>query len=138
MTPGAYRLMDGNAAAIDFEDALWRLEDLLEQPVRVLANFRGTFGSCALQGVLTRIETLPPDDCAVNVLLDDRQGITIDPIDSEAQLAQRRGTLGKSRIPHFRSQNQHARYTGGLVSVPGVLVAASASVVYIVRARRAI
>lgn len=88
MTPGAYRHMDGDIVTIDFEDALWRLKVLLGQPVRVLANFRGTCGSCALQGVLTRIETLPPDDSAVNILLDDRQGVTIDPTDTEALLAE--------------------------------------------------
>lgn len=88
MTPNAYCFMEGNVATIEFEDALWRLKDLLRQRVRVLANFRGTFGSCALQGVLTRIETLPPDDSAVNILLDDRQGVTIDPIDAEALLAE--------------------------------------------------
>jgi hypothetical protein len=80
--------MGGNVAAIEFEDALWRLKDLLGRPVRVLANFRGTFGSCVLQGELTRIESLPPDDSAVNILLDDRQGVTIDPIDAEAWLAE--------------------------------------------------
>jgi hypothetical protein len=88
VTPSAYCFMDDKVATIGFEDALRRLKDLLGQPVRVLANFRGTFGSCAMQGELTRIETLPPDDSAVNILLDDRQAVTIDPIDTEALLAE--------------------------------------------------
>jgi hypothetical protein len=88
VTPGAYCHMDGNVTTIGFEAALWRLKDLLHRPVRVLVNFRGTFGSCALQGKLTRIETLPPDHSAVNILLDDRQAVTIDPIDTEALLAE--------------------------------------------------
>ena len=88
MTPSAYWGMDGKITTIEFEDALWRLKDLLRQPVRVLANFHGTFGSCSMEGELTRIETLPPDDSAVNVLLDDRQGVTIDPIDTEVLLAE--------------------------------------------------
>jgi hypothetical protein len=88
VTPGAYCFMDANVATIDFEDALWRLKDLLGEPVRVLAAFRSTFGSCMLQGELTRIETLPPDDGAVTILLDDRQAVTIDPIDTEALLAE--------------------------------------------------
>jgi hypothetical protein len=88
MTASAYWGMDSKITTIEFEDALWRLKDLLRQPVRVLANFHGTFGSCSMEGELTRIETLPPDDSAVNVLLDDRQGVTIDPIDTEVLLAE--------------------------------------------------
>jgi hypothetical protein len=88
VTLSAYCHVDGYVTAIDFEDALWRVKDLLRQPVRLLVNFRGTFGSCALQGELTRIETLPPDDSAVSILLDDRQAVSIDPIDTETLLAE--------------------------------------------------
>jgi hypothetical protein len=63
------------------------LKDLLGEQVRVLVNFRSTFGSCSLQGELTRIETLPPDDSAVSILLDDRQAVLLDPVDTEAWLA---------------------------------------------------
>jgi hypothetical protein len=80
--------MDGNVGTIEFEEALWRLKDVQGQPVRVVAAFRGTFGSCALQGELTRIETLPPDESAVTILLDNCQAVTIDPIDTEALLAE--------------------------------------------------
>jgi hypothetical protein len=88
VTPSPCLSMESNITTIDFEVALWRLKDLLGRRVQVLVNFRDTFGSCSLQGMLTRIETLPPDDSAVNILLDDRQGITIDPIDTEALLAE--------------------------------------------------
>jgi hypothetical protein len=80
--------MAGDVTRIEFEEALWRLKDLVRQPVRVLINFRGTFGACTLRGQLSRIETLPPDNSAVNILLDDRQEVMLDPIDTDVLLAE--------------------------------------------------
>lgn len=49
-------------------------------------NFRGTFGACTIQGSLDRLETLPPDGSAVNLWIDDRQSLMLDPIDTEVLL----------------------------------------------------
>lgn len=66
-----------------FDEALRRLQGLLGDELRILMNFHGTFGSCLMQGRLTRVQTLPPDHAAVDVLLDDRQGLMLDPLDTE-------------------------------------------------------
>jgi hypothetical protein len=72
--------------AIEFTDALGRLQGMLGRRVRILVNFHGTFGGCSLEGKLSRVETLPPDHCAINVLIDDRQGLLLDPVDTEVLL----------------------------------------------------
>lgn len=72
--------------AIEFGDALARLQGMLGFEVRVIVNFYGTFGGCMLEGRLSRVQTLPPDHAAVNILIDDRQGVLLDPIDTEVLL----------------------------------------------------
>lgn len=67
---------------IEFGDSLGLLQELLDLELRVQLFFRGTFGAATIQGRLTRVETLPPDHSAVNVLLDDRQSLMLDPIDT--------------------------------------------------------
>ena len=76
---------------IEFVDALGRLQSLLGQELRVLVNFRGTFGGATMEGRLTRVQTLPPENSAVNILLEDRQGLLLDPIDTEMLLVDERG-----------------------------------------------
>jgi hypothetical protein len=71
---------------IEFTDALARLQTMLGRELRVLVNFHGSFGGCTMQGRLTRVQTLPPDDSAVNILLEDRHGLLLDPIDTEVIL----------------------------------------------------
>jgi hypothetical protein len=39
------------------------------------------------KGGLTRVQTLPPDYSAADPLIDDRQGLMLDPIDTEVLLA---------------------------------------------------
>jgi hypothetical protein len=73
---------------IDFADALGRLQGLLGRELHVLVSFRGTFGGAAMQGRLSRVETVPPDEQAVNILLDDRQGLMLDPVDTEVLLVE--------------------------------------------------
>lgn len=73
---------------IEFDDALGRLQDLFGQELHVLLSFRGTFGGAAMQGRLSRIAFVPPDQQAVNILLDDRQGLMLDPIDTEVLLVE--------------------------------------------------
>jgi hypothetical protein len=74
------------APAIDFSDALAWLQTLLEQQVRALVNLHGSFSGCVLEGELERVETLPPDNRAVNLVIDARQGIVLDPEDVEVLL----------------------------------------------------
>ncbi|MFN8215167.1 MAG: hypothetical protein U0R71_01085 [Solirubrobacterales bacterium] len=85
MTPTPSPQVNG-VSHIEFAAALGRLQALLGHELRVLVNFRGTFGACAMQGTLTRVQTLPPDHSAVNVLLDDRQSLMLDPIDTQVLL----------------------------------------------------
>jgi len=77
--------MDG-IRTIDFADALRRLQGLLGQEMRVLIGFHGTFGGATMEGRLTRVRTLPPDHSAVSIMLDDRQSLLLDPIDTEVLL----------------------------------------------------
>lgn len=78
----------GTIQTIEFSKGLGRLQALLGEQVRVLANFRGTFGSCAIYGRLSSVETLGPDDSSISILLDDRQSIMLDPIDTEVLFAE--------------------------------------------------
>ena len=71
---------------IEFNDALASLQALLGRQVRALVNFHGSFCGCALEGELERVETLPPDNRAVNLVIAGRQGILLDPDDSEVLL----------------------------------------------------
>ena len=71
---------------IEFADALGRLQGLLGRELRVLVHFHGTFAGAAMQGRLSRVQTLPPDNEAVSILLDDRQSLLLDPIDTEVLL----------------------------------------------------
>jgi hypothetical protein len=73
---------------IEFADALGRLQGLLGRELRLLIHFHGTFGGVAMEGRLSRVQTLPPDDEAVSVLLDDRQSLMLDPIDTEVLLVE--------------------------------------------------
>lgn len=72
--------------AINFSDALAQLQDLLDHRVRALVNIHGTFAGCVIEGELERVETLPPDNCAVNLMIAAHQGIVLDPEDVEVLL----------------------------------------------------
>ncbi len=62
------------------------LQALLGSQIRVLVNFHGSFCGCSLEGELERIETLRPDDRAVNLVIAGRQGVLLDPDDAEVLL----------------------------------------------------
>lgn len=66
---------------IGFTEALAWLQALLGHRVRVTVNLHGSFAGCFLEGELNRIETLPPDDSAVNVVIAAQQGVLLDPED---------------------------------------------------------
>jgi hypothetical protein len=67
---------------IPFDQGLGRLQELLGRELRIAVNFHGTFGACLMQGRLTRVQTLPPDHQAIDILLDDAQALMLDPIDA--------------------------------------------------------
>lgn len=72
--------------AIEFTDALALLQALLGRQVRALVNFHDSFCGCSLEGELERIETLRPDNRAVNLVIAGRQGVLLDPEDTEVLL----------------------------------------------------
>lgn len=72
-----------DALAIDFDEALGQLQGLLGQRVRALVNVHGSFSGCVLEGELDRVETLPPDNRAVNIVIASSQGVVLDPEDVE-------------------------------------------------------
>jgi hypothetical protein len=53
----------------------------------VTLNFYGEFFGCGLAGELCRVETLPPDDTAISVVINDGQGFFLDPADTQAVVA---------------------------------------------------
>jgi hypothetical protein len=73
---------------IEFADALARMQGLLGRELRVSVHFRGTFGGAIMEGRLSRVHTVPPDDQAVDILLDDRQSLLLDPLDTEVLLVE--------------------------------------------------
>lgn len=77
--------MDG-VLAIDFSDALAQLHALLRREVRAFVNLHDSFGGCVIEGELERIETLPPDDAAIKLVIGERQSIVLDPLDVDVLL----------------------------------------------------
>lgn len=75
-----------DALEIDFGEALGHLQGLLGQRVRALVNVHGSFAGCVLEGELERVETLRPDDRAVNLVIAAHQGVVLDPADVEILL----------------------------------------------------
>jgi hypothetical protein len=75
-----------DALEIDFGEALGHLQGLLGQRVRALVNVHDSFAGCVLEGELERVETLRPDDRAVNLVIAARQGIVLGPEDGEVLL----------------------------------------------------
>lgn len=93
----------GVVTKIEFTDALARLQGMLGQDVQVLVNFHGTFGGCTLRGQLTRVQTIPPDNSAVSLLIDERQTVTLDPLDTETFLVSAQDGRGESLDFHLPS-----------------------------------
>ena len=70
--------------AIEFTDALVRLQVLVGAEIIVTVNFHGQFFGCALEGRLDRVETLPPDFSAIFLVVDETRGVFLDPADTQA------------------------------------------------------
>lgn len=70
---------------VAFVVALRHLHAMLEKKVLVELNHFGCFFGCGLEGVLERVETLPPDNTSIRVVLTGG-GFFIDPADVETYL----------------------------------------------------
>jgi hypothetical protein len=66
---------------IDFNEALSYLQGLIDTDLQVIINFYETSCGCYLTGRLLKIDTLAPDDAAVNLVIGERDGILLDPAD---------------------------------------------------------
>lgn len=71
---------------IEFTDALAWLQGHLGREVRILVNHHGNFFGCGMQGRLCRVETLPPDNSAIRVVVGAGEGLFLDPEDVTASL----------------------------------------------------
>ena len=87
MTPQPLRDMNV-LRQIEFTEALVRLQGLIGSPIKVTLNFYGEFFGCGLAGELRRVETLPPDDTAISVVIDGGQGFFLDPADTQTFVAE--------------------------------------------------
>ena len=67
--------------SIEFSDALHCLQGLIGADLQIIINFHGTLCGCYMVGRLAKIETLQPDDAAVNLVIDERNGVLLDPDD---------------------------------------------------------
>jgi hypothetical protein len=74
-------------ARIEFTAALGHLQGLIGTEVNVVINAYGQFLGAGFSGELLRVETLPPDDSAIQLLLSGGHGLHLDPADIEAVLS---------------------------------------------------
>jgi hypothetical protein len=59
---------------IEFIDALMRLQAMIGVEVRVVLNDHGHFFGCGFQGRLLYVQTLPPDNLAVRIVMEEGWG----------------------------------------------------------------
>lgn len=71
---------------IEFTDALAWFQGHIDEEVRVVVNHHGHFFGCGLQGRLVRVETLPPDNSAIQIVVGIGEGLFLDPEDVTALL----------------------------------------------------
>jgi hypothetical protein len=69
--------------SVDLTEALVRLQALIGAEVKATVNHYGQFFGCGMQGRLLRVETLPPDHSAINLVIDGAEGVFLDPADAE-------------------------------------------------------
>jgi hypothetical protein len=72
-----------NLRSIGFNEALRHLQGMLGLEVKVTVNDYGRFFGCGFEGDLERVQTLPPDDTAVRLVLGGGAGFFLDPADVE-------------------------------------------------------
>jgi hypothetical protein len=81
--PAPLRHMD-KLCQIEFTDALAHLQGLIGSEIKASVNFSEQFFGCGLRGTLDRVETLPPDHSAISLVLEDTQGIFLDPAGTQS------------------------------------------------------
>jgi len=64
---------------VSFTDALSRLQAMLGDRVRVEENHYTRFYGVAIEAGLERVETLPPDNNAIRIVLDNEAEFYLDP-----------------------------------------------------------
>ena len=64
---------------ITFTDALVRLQGMIGSQVKVIVNHYGHFFGCGFEGELECVQTLPPDDIAVRLVVGAGGGLFLDP-----------------------------------------------------------
>ena len=74
---------------IEFTEALAWFQGRIGGEVRVVVNHHGHFFGCGMQGTLSRVETLPPDNSAIRVVVGVGEGLFLDPEDVTALLGGR-------------------------------------------------
>lgn len=80
---------------VEFTEALAWLQGLIDREVSVILNHYGHFFGLGQKGTLRRVETLPPDNSAIRVVLGDgEEGLFLDPKEVTAFLGDEPG--GKS------------------------------------------
>jgi hypothetical protein len=82
---GAYLQME--SSPVEFNSALLYLQALIGTEIGVFVNAYGQFFGAGFAGRLVRVETLPPDDRSIRLVLEDGNGLHLDPADVEAALA---------------------------------------------------
>lgn len=87
MTPDRWQAMEDVLVPITFLAALERLQDLLGCEVSVQLNDYGSFFGCGFEGVLERVETVPPGERAIRVVLAGGAGFFLDPTQVSSYLA---------------------------------------------------
>lgn len=71
---------------IEFTDALAWLQEAIGREVSVVLNHHGRFFGCGMLGNLRRVETLPPDNSAIRIVVGRGEGLFLDPTDIGAFL----------------------------------------------------
>lgn len=71
---------------IEFTEALAWFQAHIDEEVRVVVNHHGHFFGCGLQGTLSCVETLPPDNSAIQIVVGIGEGLFLDPEDVTALL----------------------------------------------------
>ncbi|MEZ4588706.1 MAG: hypothetical protein R2909_20200 [Gemmatimonadales bacterium] len=69
---------------VEFTGALSWLQGRIGREVSVSLNHHGHFFGCGLRGELQRVETLPPDDVAIRIVVGAGEGLFLDPEDVTA------------------------------------------------------
>lgn len=69
---------------ITFRDALLHLQALIGAEINVTMNYDGHFFGSGFAGRLDRVDTFPPDNSAIKVVLQDNHGFFLDPADTDA------------------------------------------------------